>query len=87
MKHALINFRPCVSSKAQRGSLTSLMALFTSSFSEFLGVRSWFKSSHGVTRTGYHLLYPHTNLVFPGVLWFTQNLCGELGLANWSLAR
>ena len=79
MKHALINLRPCVSSKAQRGSLTSPVALFISSFSEFLGVRSWFKSSHGVTRTGYHLLYPHTNLVFPGVCGSPRTYVGNWG--------
>lgn len=87
MKNTLIKLRPCISTTDQRGSLTSLMALFTSGFSELLGMRSWFKSNHGVTRTGYYLLYPHTNLVLPRVLWFTQNLCGGLELASWSLAR
>lgn len=66
MKNTLIKLRPCISTTNQRSSLTSLMALFTSGFSEFLGMRSWFRSSHGVTRTGYHLLYPHTNLVLLG---------------------
>lgn len=77
MKTALVTLRPCISTKAQRGSLTSPMALFTSGFSELLAVRPWFKSSHGDTRAGHQLLNPPSNLVFPGVhVVHPEPLCG-----------
>ena len=75
MKNTLVTLRPCISTKAHRGSLTSPMALFTSGFSELLALRPWFKSSHGDTRARHQL--PHSNLVFPGVhVVHPEPLCG-----------
>lgn len=63
------------------------MALFISSFSELLAVKSWFKSSHGDTRAGHRFQDPHVNLALPGVHVINpEPLCG-LGASQEELSQ